>query len=106
MWSSAALTKTNYGIAFNRLSVNGTLVDGSVTITSLSVTNSNGTALVTISAFTEWSVGSSYGWTHTSNETSQTITWTIGGNPAGIPYRVTKDGSAFAASLNARRASS
>src|SRR5712692_1772344 len=51
--SSAALTKTNYGIAFNRLSVNGTLVDGSVTISSLSVTNSNGTALVTISAFTE-----------------------------------------------------
>src|SRR5712692_9045543 len=51
--SSAVLTKTNYGIAFNRLSVNGTLVDGSVTISSLSVTNSNGTALVTISAFTE-----------------------------------------------------
>src|SRR5207244_10051552 len=35
-------------------------------------------------------------WTHTSSESSQTITWSIGGNAAGIPYTVTKDGSSFA----------
>src|SRR2546427_559132 len=95
--SSNVLTMTNHGIAFNSLTVNGTIADGSVTVTDLTVTNSDTTALATIAGFSEWSRGSSYAWTHTSSESSQTITWTIGGNASGIPYTVTKDGSSFAA---------
>src|SRR5207249_4323465 len=94
--SSNVLTMTNHGIAFNSLTVNGTIADGSVNVTDLTVTNSDTTALVTIAGFSEWSRGSSYAWTHTSSESSQTITWTIGGNASGIPYTVTKDGSSFA----------
>ncbi|HEX9567287.1 MAG TPA: hypothetical protein VGA48_06795, partial [Thermoplasmata archaeon] len=94
--SSNVLTMTSYRIAFNGLTVNGTIADGSVNATDLSVTNSDTTALVNIAGFSEWSRGSSYSWTHSSSESSQTVTWTIGGNAAGIPYTVTKDGSSFA----------
>src|SRR2546425_346047 len=94
--SSDVLTMTSHRIAFNSLTVNGTIADGSVNATDLSVMNSDTTALVTIAGFSEWSRGSSYSWTHTSSESSQTITWSIGGNAAGIPYTVTKDGSSFA----------
>ena len=65
-------------------------------VSNLTVTNSDGTALVTISLFSGWSTGSSYAWTHTSSETTQTITWTIGGNTAGNLFNATKDGSSFA----------
>src|SRR5712691_11419281 len=94
--SSNELTMTSYRIVFNSLTVNGTISDGTVNVTDLTVTNSDTTALVTIAGFTEWSRGSSYAWTHTSTESSQTITWSIGGNAAGIPYTVTKDASSFA----------
>src|SRR5207245_111809 len=94
--SSHLLTMTSHRIAFNSLAVSGTIADGPVNVTDLSVTNSDTTALVTIAGFSEWSRGSSYAWTHTSSESSQTITWSIGGNAAGIPYTVTKDGSSFA----------
>src|SRR2546428_239947 len=94
--SSHLLTMTSHRIAFNSLAVSGTIADGPVNVTHLSVTNSDTTALVTIAGFSEWSRGSSYAWTHTSSESSQTITWSIGGNAAGIPYTVTKDGSSFA----------
>src|SRR5207245_5101744 len=90
------LTMTSHRIAFNSLTVNGTIADGSVNATDLSVTNSDTTALVTIAGFSEWSRGSSYSWTHTSSESSQTIRGSIGGSSAGIPYTVTKDGSSFA----------
>ena len=91
----ALLNKTNQGITFNSLTAGGTLADGSVNVTGLTVSNGDSTALVTISVFTAWTVGSSYAWTHTSSETSQTITWTLGGNTAGFLYHVTKDGSSF-----------
>src|SRR2546428_817387 len=94
--TSNVLTMTSHRIAFNSLTVNGTIADGSVNATDLTVTNSDTTALVTIAGFSEWSRGSAYAWTHTSSESSQTITWSIGGNAAGIPYTVTKDGSSFA----------
>ncbi|TLZ77759.1 MAG: hypothetical protein E6K08_02580 [Methanobacteriota archaeon] len=94
--SGAILTKTGHGIVFNALTVNGTIADGSVNVSNLTVTNSDGTALVTISLFSGWSTGSSYAWTHTSSETTQTITWTIGGNTAGNLFNATKDGSSFA----------
>src|SRR5213080_2765628 len=94
--SSNVLTMTNHRIAFNSLTVSGTITDGSVNVTDLTVTNSDTTASVTIAGFSEWSRGSSYAWTHTSSDSSQTITWTIGGNAATIPYAVTKDGSSFA----------
>jgi len=93
--NSSTLTMTSNSVAFKSLTVTGTIADGSVNVTNLTVTNSDTTALVTVSAFTEWSRGSSYAWTHSSSEPSQTITWTIGGNAAGIPYTVTKDGSSF-----------
>ena len=96
MTTSNTLTMTNHAITFNTLTVAGTVVDGSVNVSDLTVANSDTTALVTIEGFTAWSGGSSYAWTHTSSETSQTITWTIGGNTAGTPFTVTKDGSAFA----------
>ncbi len=94
--ASYTLTKTNYGIAFNSLTVNGTIRDGALDVSGLTVTNSDGTALITISVFTAWSVGSAYAWTHSSSETSQTITWTIRGNTAGYLYTVTKDRAPFA----------
>ncbi len=94
--SGAILTKTGHGITFNALTVSGTVADGSVNVANLTVTNSDATALVTISVFGGWSAGSSYAWTHTSNETTQTITWTIGGNTAWHLFNVTKDGSSFA----------
>src|SRR5438552_11488221 len=87
---------TNHRIAFNNLTVSVTIAYGSVNVTDLTVTNSDTTASVTIAGFSEWSRGSSYAWTHTSSESSQTITWTIGGNAPTIPYTVTKDGSSFA----------
>jgi len=93
---SGMLTKTSYGITFNGLSVNGTIADGSVNVSNLTVTNSDATALVTITVFSDWTVGTSYAWTHSSSETTQTITWTIGGNTVRIPFTVTKDGSPFA----------
>lgn len=93
---SNTLTMTDHSISFNNLTVNGTIADGSVNVSDLVVTNSNATALVTIAGFSAWSTGSSYGWTHSSNETSQTITWTIGGNTVGTPFSVTKDGNPFA----------
>src|SRR5207245_6048975 len=46
--SSNILTMTSHRIAFNSLTVNGTIADGSVNATDLSVTNSDTTALVTI----------------------------------------------------------
>src|SRR2546425_1559373 len=94
--SGAILTKTGHGIVFNALTVNGTITDGSVNVSDFTVTNSDGTALVTISLFSGWSTGSSYAWTHTSSETTQTITWMIGGNTAGNLFNATKDGSSFA----------
>ncbi len=93
--ASATLTMTGFSIAFNGLTVNGTVADASVNVTVLTVGNSDTTALITISSFTEWSAGSRYGWTHTSSESTQTITWTIGGNPAGHVFRVTKDGADY-----------
>ncbi len=93
---SSTLTKTNYAITFNSLAVGGTIADGSVNVSKFTVTNSDRSAFVTIASFTAWSPGSSYAWTHTSSETSQTITWTISGNTPGYLYSVTKDGSAFA----------
>src|SRR5438309_7297637 len=95
--ASSTLTKTGYGITFDRLSVNGTIADGSVSVSNLTVTNSDGIALITITAFSEWTMGASYAWTHSSSETTQTITWTIGGNTARLPFTVTKDGSSFVA---------
>ena len=92
----STLTKTGHSLVFNALTVNGTIADGAVNVTNLTVTNSDGTALVTISVFSGWAVGSSYAWTHTSSEMSQTITWTIGGNAVGNLFNVTKDGSPFA----------
>ncbi len=92
----ATLTASKGQITFNALTVNGRLTDGSVNVTNLTVTNSDATALVTISVFTTWNAGSEYAWSHTSSESSQTITWTIGGNTVKYPYHVTKDGSAFA----------
>ena len=97
--SGAILTKTGHSIVFNALTVNGTIADGSVNVASLAVTNSDATALVTISVFGGWSAGSSYAWTHTSSEATQTITWTIGGNTAGHLFNVTKDGSSFASGV-------
>src|SRR5256712_10044288 len=97
--SGAILTKTGHGIIFNALTVSGTVADGSVNVSNLTVTNSDATALVTISVFGGWSAGSSYAWTHTSNETTQTITWTIGGNTAWHLFNVTKDGSSFASGV-------
>ncbi len=94
---SSTLTKTGHGITFNRLSVVGTIADGSVSVSTLTVTNSDGSALITITAFGDWTVGASYAWTHSSTETTQTITWTIGGNTARLPFTVTKDGSSFVA---------
>src|SRR3989449_2829624 len=94
--NGAILTKTGHSIVFSALTVNGTIADGSANVTSLTVTNSDGTALVTISLFSGWSAGSSYAWTHTSSEATQTITWTIGGNTAGHLFNVTKDGLSFA----------
>ncbi|HYM39620.1 MAG TPA: hypothetical protein VEY12_05680 [Thermoplasmata archaeon] len=94
--SGSSLTKTNHAIAFNALTVNGTIVDGPAIVSNLTVTNSDATAFLTISVFTTWTVGAEYAWTHTSSESSQTITWTIGGNTARFLYHVTKNGSAFA----------
>src|SRR5207302_4601485 len=94
---SSTLTKTGYGITFNRLSLVGTIADSSVGVSTLTVTNSDGSALITITAFGDWTAGASYAWTHSSTETTQTITWTIGGNTARLPFTVTKDGSSFVA---------
>src|SRR5439155_526060 len=85
---SGALTETGYGITFNRLSVVGTIADSSVSVSTLTVTNSDGSALITITAFGDWTAGASYAWTHSSTETTQTITWTIGGNTARFPFTV------------------
>ena len=93
--AGATLNKTNFAITFNALTVSGTVVDGTANVTGLTVTNSDTTALVTVSAFTAWTVGAAYAWAHTSNETAQTIAWTIGGNTAGFLYSVTKDGASF-----------
>ena len=93
--ASGILTKTGYSFSFNSLTLNGTIADGTANVTNLAVTNSNASALVTISAFSAWNVGSAYAWTHTSSETSQTITWTIGGNTAGHLFTVAKNGSSF-----------
>src|SRR5216117_44058 len=92
---SSTLTKTGYGITFNRLSVVGTIADSSVSVSTLTVTNNDGSALITITAFGDWTTGASYAWTHSSTETTQTITWTIGGNTVRLPFTVTKDGSPF-----------
>src|SRR5256712_3479446 len=94
--SGAILTKTGHGIVFNALTVNGTITDGSVNVSNLTVTNSDGTALVTISLFSGWSTGSSYAGPPTPCETTQRITWTIGGNTAGNLFNATKDGASFA----------
>src|SRR2546423_5580859 len=94
---SSTLTKTGNGITYNRLSVSGTIADSSVSVSTLTVTNSDGSALITITAFGDWTAGASYAWTHSSTETTQTITWTIGGNTARFPFTVTKDGSSFVA---------
>jgi len=94
--ASSVLTKTGYSISFNSLTVDGTIADGTVNVSDLTVTNSDGTAYVSISSFTAWSGGSMYAWTHTSSETAQAITWTIGGNPSGFLYTVSKDGAEFA----------
>lgn len=94
--TGGALTKTSHAIGFNSLAVSGTITDGSVNVTNLTVTNSDGTAIVTISAFSVWNAGAEYAWTHTSSETNQTITWTLLGNPSRLLFHVTKDGSPFA----------
>src|SRR5439155_331437 len=84
--TGTTVTKTGYGITFNRLSVVGTIADSSVSVSTLTVTNSDGSALITITAFGDWTTGASYAWTHSSTETTQTITWTIGGNTVRLPF--------------------
>src|SRR5438309_2675503 len=51
--ASSTLTKTGYGITFDRLSVNGTIADGSVSVSNLTVTNSDGIPRITTTAFSE-----------------------------------------------------
>src|SRR5207245_816846 len=99
---SGALTLTSSTTIFDGnltssgLAVLGTHAGGPVNATALAVKNRDTPSLLIISAFSELSRGSSYDWTHPSSESSQTITWSIGGNAAGIPHTVTKDGSSFA----------
>ena len=90
------LTKTNRALVFNDLTVSGTIADGSVNVSNLTVSASDAAALVTVSAFTAWNVGSDYAWTHTSSDATVTLTWTLGGNTPGFLYRVAKNGSSFA----------
>src|SRR5207247_1884016 len=66
-------------------------------VSTLTVTNSDGSSAITSPAFGGWTTGASYAWTHSSTETTQTITWTIGGNTVRLPFTVTKDGSPFVA---------
>ncbi len=94
--ASGSLTMTDHSIAFNALTVSGAVVDSSVNVSGLTVANDDPTARVSITGFAAWDVGRQYAWTYTSNLSSQTITWTLQGNPAGFLYHVTKDGYTFA----------
>src|SRR3989475_4779128 len=95
--NGAVLTKTGQDIAFNGLTENGTgsIADGAISVGNFSITNSDGTNLTTISAFTMWTVDTEFTWTHSSTVGTSTITFTIGGNTVGNRFNVTKDGAAF-----------
>src|SRR2546427_817598 len=95
--NGAVLTKTRPDNAFNRLTADrtGSIADGAISVGNFSITNSDGTNLTTISAFTMWTVDTEFTWTHSSTVGTSTITFTIGGNTVGNRFNVTKDGAAF-----------
>ncbi len=91
---SGTLTKTSFTLTFNGLTCTaGSIVDGTTTVTNLTVTDNDATALITVSVFSTWNVNAHYNWTHADSKTTDTITFTIGGNTNGYSYVVTAGGS-------------
>src|SRR5207249_2613782 len=89
--NTKTLTMSGFNIVFNHLdNNNGGSIVSTATATNFDVTNSDSSALTTISVFSIWTLGTEQKWTHTSDTGTSTMTFTISGNGSTTVFSVTK----------------
>jgi hypothetical protein len=92
---TGTFTVTGYRIQFNALTDStGTIVSGSVSVTNFTITDSNTTNRITITAWTAWTTDTEYKWTDTRTESTATVTYRITGVTNGKAWATMRDGSA------------